>query len=51
MLKAGNAAGTGGVTVTFYGPDVAYAATDDGTGFDPERTHIAAMFAGMTRAR
>jgi CubicO group peptidase (beta-lactamase class C family) len=33
ILKAGNAAGTGGVTVTFYGPDVAYAATDDGTGF------------------
>jgi CubicO group peptidase (beta-lactamase class C family) len=33
ILKAGNAIGTGAVTVSFYGPDVAYAATDDGTGF------------------
>ena len=33
-LKAGNASGNAaGVTVVFYGPDVAYAATDDGTGF------------------
>jgi hypothetical protein len=33
VLKAGNASGAGGVTVTFYGPDVAYASTDDGSGF------------------
>jgi CubicO group peptidase (beta-lactamase class C family) len=32
VLKAGPPAGPG-VTVAFYGPDLAYAATDDGSGF------------------
>lgn len=33
-LKAGNTGGSAaGVSLAFYGPDVAYAATDDGTGF------------------
>jgi hypothetical protein len=39
VLKAGNAPASAGapanrgVTVSFYAPDVAYASTDDGTGF------------------